>query len=447
MTGPEVHSRLRRFLAPRLSTTDVDDLEAVLRDLGVYDFPELPTGLYSAVREPDPVTGYQHTWLRDTVHIVHARWELGETDAVERAVSALLDWIDVQAPRFDAAIAGISDVSDPMQRPHVRFDGLTLREVDQWWPHAQNDAWGYVLWLVARAMLAGITPFDARAVGALARIARYLGAVEYWRDADSGHWEEYRRVSASSVGAALAGLRAFAGLVRSPRIADEPELRAALADADLSTTSLDVLVAKGRTTLEAILPAECVAPDDPSLARATDAALLFLVHPLFVAPPAMTGRVVADVRAKLEGPWGVRRYVGDSYWCADYTSLLDAEKRTAGFGEDISDRDRALIPGTEAQWCLFDPVLSCIYARRFLATRDAEDAATQIRHLQRALRQITHDDDPAGAGLCPEAYWVPDGERPEHRVVNENTPLLWTQALLVQAVAALRTTVAALDAT
>lgn len=446
MSGPRVHSQLERFLAPRLSLSDVDDLEATLREFGVYDFPTLPTGLFSAVREPDPVTGYQHTWLRDTVHIAHALWELGENDAVGRCVESIFTWIDVQRPRFDAVIAGEVDAADPMQRPHVRFDGRTLTEVEQWWPHAQNDAWGYVLWLGTRAMLGGLVPFDGRGVGALALVARYLAAVEYWRDADSGHWEEYRRVTASSVGAALAGLRSFAGLARSPRLADDPSLGGILDDLGLSATTLDVLVTKGRGAVESILPAESVGNDDAAHDRDVDAAQLFLIHPLFIAPPAATGRIVDAVRRQLMGPWGIRRYVGDSYWCADYATLLDETRRTAGFGEDISDRDRALLPGTEAQWCLFDPVVSSIFARRFLATRDANDAAAQIHHLQRALRQITHDDDPLGGGLCPEAYWVPDGGDPETRVVNENTPLLWAQAMLVQAVAALRTTVAALDA-
>ncbi len=445
MTGPEVHPELERFTAPRLSLDDVDALEETLRRFGVYDFPALPTGLFSAVREPDPVTGYQHTWLRDSVHITNALWELDEIDAVRAATNAIFRWIDVQRDRFESAIAGRSDLRDPMQRPHIRFDGRTLTAVDQWWPHAQNDAWGYALWLGARAMLSGILTFDARHLGALALVARYLGAIEYWHDEDSGHWEEYRRVNASSVGAALAGVRGLAGLSRSPRVTKEPALEAALKAEGMSVTSLDVLVTKGRQALEALLPNESMGNADPSLDRTADAALLFLIHPLFVAPPPMIGRIVDAVRSELSGPWGIRRYNGDSYWCADYATLLDENQRTAGFGEDIADRDRALIPGTEAQWCLFDPVLSSIFGRRFLATHDPHDAAAQLQHLQRSLRQITCATPERAGGACPEAYWVPDGSAPEKRVANENTPLLWTQAMLVQAVAAVRTTVSVLD--
>ena len=40
-----------------------------------------------------------------------------------------------------------------MQRPHIRFRGAELADIDDWWPHAQNDALGYALWFLSRAAL------------------------------------------------------------------------------------------------------------------------------------------------------------------------------------------------------------------------------------------------------------------------------------------------------
>ena len=35
----------------------------------------------------------------------------------------------------------------------------------------------------------------------------YFQAIRYWQDEDSGHWEERRKIEASSIGAVVAGLR------------------------------------------------------------------------------------------------------------------------------------------------------------------------------------------------------------------------------------------------
>jgi hypothetical protein len=47
--------------------------------------------------------------------------------------------------RFEAVVVGRADSSFPMNRPAVRFDGLTLSELATPWPHAQSDALGYFL--------------------------------------------------------------------------------------------------------------------------------------------------------------------------------------------------------------------------------------------------------------------------------------------------------------
>src|SRR5258708_35184341 len=115
----------------------------------------------------------------------------------------------------------------------------------------------------------------------------------------------------------------------------------------------------GREVLDAYLPFE--SPPE----RKADAALLFLIFPFQVVTDVkMQDKILALVRARVMGPCGIRRYVGDSYYCQDYDKWLPLSEQTADFSQNMSFRDELLVPGQEAQWCLFDPLLSAIYAQR-----------------------------------------------------------------------------------
>ncbi len=436
LTGVVVHNaRVAPLLRERYGARELDVLEALLAGWRVLELPALANGLYAAVARPAQgtgCTGYGHTWVRDTVHVAHVAWERGDVGQASRAARSLLGWFALQAPRFEAVIRGEADAQDPLQRPHVRFVGLTLQESPEWWPHAQNDALGYGLWFLARAALAGLLPADAATGTVLLRFPRYLRAIDYVRDRDSGHWEEHRKVNASSIGTVVAGLVALRGLLRA-----RPEL----ARAD-GAALVPGLLDEGRAALAALLPDESRGNADPRLDRRADAALIFLLHPLRVVTGDAAEAVLARVRSDLQGPHGIRRYVGDSYWCAGYKRLVPESVRSAGFGDDLGARDALLIPGTEAQWCLFDPYLSCLHGWRFLATRDPRQRELQAFHWNRALGQLTGADCPLGEGLSPEAWYQPDAAHPERREPNDDTPLLWVQAGLISALGALRNTAA-----
>jgi len=440
---PIRNARLAALLAEPLTQRSLDALEAQLQVFGVLTLPALENGLYAAVpraHASNAYTGYGNTWVRDTVQIAQAAWDSGQVGSAAATARALATWFSRQAPRFEACIAGTADVSDPMQRPHIRFRGASLEELPEWWPHAQNDALGYALWFLARAALSGLLPLDAFTGPVLLRFPRYFAAIRYWQDRDSGHWEEARKLECSSVGAVVAGLLALRGLLRS-----RSELLdlGARSSPPVTPALLDELLAAGRAHLARVLPRESQGEPDPTLDRDTDAALLFLVHPLRVVDDAMAARICDDVRARLLGVHGIRRYAGDSYWMADYARLFDEQTRTSGFEDDVGARDRHLLPGTEAQWCLFDPVLSVIHGWRFLASRDPRERELQEWHLLRSLGQITGDDCALGPGLCPEAYCMPDSREPGRWIANDDTPLLWTQACVVSALGAARRTLAA----
>jgi phosphorylase kinase alpha/beta subunit len=434
--GLIVHNRrLLPLLREPVTDADLDSIEALLGGWGVEHLPARANGLYSAVsrRLPGvPETGYDKVWVRDCVHVAQCAWERGEVGAAAQTARTLLTWFVRQADRFEGCIDGGADRDDPMQRPHVRFDGDTLSEIDVWWPHAQNDALGYGLWFCARAALAGLLPLNEQGAAAMLRFPRYFAAMRYWEDEDSGHWEEHRKLNASSVGTVLAGLLALRGLVRS-----RPELLSTARGQSLELPDLDQLIASGRSTLDRLLPSESVARDG-TLVRDTDAALLFLIHPLRVVRGEMADRILERVRRDLVGPIGVKRYVGDSYWMADYKTLYDEATRTAGFGPDLASRDAQLKPGTEAQWCLFDPVLSVIHGWRYLASRDPAELSLQVHHFHRALAQVTGADCRLGEGLCPEAYYLPDSTDTGSWEPNDDTPLLWVSAYLGAALRGVR---------
>lgn len=174
------------------------------------------------------------------------------------------------------------------------------------------------------------------------------------------------------------------------------------------------LIAKGRERLEATLPFE--SPPE----RSADSALLFLIHPLRVLRTReMEDAVLNLVQTQLKGEIGIKRYVGDSYFCQDYDKWFAPEEMSADFSERLDLRDAHLQPGCEAQWCIFDPLLSVIYGHRFLS--DHSDIASfqkQVHYFNRSLAQLTAD------GKCPELYFLKNGRY----IPNGHTPLAWTQA-------------------
>jgi phosphorylase kinase alpha/beta subunit len=257
----------------------------------------------------------------------------------------------------------------------------------------------------------------------------YLDAIRFWEDPDSGHWEEPPKVSASSIGTVVAGLRQMKLLVQEHGTAEEDSVR------------LDRLIEHGVAALQRILP--CEAREPQSLYRRYDAALLFLLYPLEVEEvlDQHADTILADVTTRLQGEHGIRRYLGDSYWFADYKAKLPAQLRTADLSASTALRDAHLRPGEEAQWCLFDPLLSVIHGRRAArqlkhqeVTHAEESRRLQVHHLNRALGQLTGGGEHGIELRCPEAYYLCEGRY----VPNDHTPLLWTQANLWLALHELR---------
>ena len=287
-----------------------------------------------------------------------------------------------------------------MERSHIRFDGQTLGELAQTWSHAQNDALGYFLWFYCKLTTEGLIKPQHDDLKMLAVFPVYFEAIRYWQDEDSGHWEETRKIEASSIGVVVVGLKLLKQVLAEPSLASSCKYKGRL----INRQFIDELIAKGIASLNHILPAECIQPAPKK--RQYDAALLFLIYPLEIVEEAMADQILNDVITHLQGDYGVKRYLGDSFWAADYKQKLAPDAWTVDFSEDLSARNALLKAGQEAQWCIFDPIISVIYGCKFQKTRHKSFLDRQILYLNRSLGQLTGEDCPFGEFKCPELYYL-----------------------------------------
>ncbi|BFU96427.1 MAG: conserved protein of unknown function [Nitrospira sp.] len=419
------------YMSDRYDPESLRRLKRFLEREGVFTFRPLRTHLFPAavVDRFNRHSGYHHVWVRDNVHVSHALYVHGDVRAAGRCLSALMGFFSRHRRRFERIIGGESTPADIMSRPHVRFDGATLRESRETWAHAQNDALGYFLWMYCLLACRGVLKPTLSEVEVLGLFARYFDAIRYWTDEDCGHWEEERKIEASSIGVVVAGLAKLREFLSTGKHRREA--------AGLSDAELRVLEGCGRAQLRKILPHECI-QKAPAKKRRTDAALLFLVYPLDVVGQAMGKRILTDIAEQLEGAYGIKRYVGDSYWAADYKEKLSPSQRTVDFSDTVGMRNKLLSPGEEAQWCLFDSVMSAAYGRRFQHTRRQADREYQTYYFNRALGQLTESSPGIPAFRCPEAYYLSRGRY----VANDHTPLIWAHANLLVAMKLMETNLA-----
>ncbi len=392
-----------------------------LNRAGTFRFAQCANGLFPAASlggRRDLITGYQNVWVRDNCYVAHAHYVMGRRAVALKNVRALAAFFKAQKDRFAKVIGGGADIDEPMNRPHIRFD-CNGRELKQNWSHAQNDALGYFLWFYCRLIMDGQMRPAAIDFELLASFPLYFHSIRFWSDADSGHWEEHRKVQASSIGVVTAALRMLRLTMKRLQLEECLQFGARGVDQSL----VDNLISRGLQALANILPSECV---QRGLHRRYDAALLFLIYPMDIVSRQMGDQILQDVTGHLQGDYGIRRYPGDSYWAADYKERLSVKKRGMRYHLDSLQRNELFKGAEEAQWCLFDPIVSIIYGRKYRQSGNRRDLDLQTAYLNRCLGQITDAGDHGGAYQCPELYY----SRAGRYVTNENTPLLWTQANL-----------------
>ncbi len=405
-------SLLKHLIAEEYTEESLAKIKELLETYRTHEIRPVANGLFAASAGVgvDSVTGYQNVWVRDNVMVANSFRLRGQTTIAVECMQGLKRFFEKELPRFQDIIGDRTrELKESVQRrPHIRFTAQTLGEMPVEWSHAQNDALGLALWF--RFVLANngampVTPEDSRVFGVF---PEYFEAIEYWQDKDSGSWEEARKVNCSSIGAVVAGLEEMLRHKQSTcKGSGSPSCAT-------QTKKLEVLIAKGRKALDAKLPFE--SPPE----RMVDSALLSLIYPLGAVRDRGTQDAILNlVQARLKGEVGIKRYVGDSYFCQDYDEWFPPDQRSTNFSARMDFRDAHLQPNCEAQWCIFDPVLSIVYGQRFLADRsDLDSFRRQVHYFNRSLAQLSAD------GQCPELYFLKNGRY----ISNTHTPLAWNQA-------------------
>jgi hypothetical protein len=383
---------LRHLIADAYSPQSLSQIKQVLAERGSHRISPVANGLFAASssQAPDSLTGYQNVWVRDNVIVADSFLRRGQSAPAIACVRGLSKFFAAQLPRFREIAA------DPTRLLQ------TLAELPEKWTHVQNDALGQALWFRFLLANTNVLPISASDYEIFRIFPDYFAAIEYWPDPDSGAWEEGRKVNNSSVGAVVAGLEEMR----------KHHVSRAVTSADAE--KLPQLIATGRESLDSTLPFE--SPPE----RLVDCALLSLIHPLGVVQTReMEDAILNLVQARLKGAVGIKRYAGDSYFCQDYDRWFPPGQMSNACSEILEFRDAHLRPNCDAQWCLFDPLLSIIYGQRFLANRsDRASFDKQVQYFNRSLAQLTPAAD------CPELYFLKHGRY----IANVHAPLAWTQA-------------------
>lgn len=276
--------------------------QLIKRHLSILKSLQEKTGLFIASKKGSS-TGYDKSWLRDNFYETIAFEIIGDWKTVENTYRAILDVFLKHEEKIDWAIA--EKPKEAYKRIHARFHPETFNEFWEEWGNKQNDAVGCILFRIGeletnskRSILK--TKDHIRIVN---KLVKYLEAIEYWLDPDSGIWEEGEEVHASSIGACIAGLKSVA---RLPHI-EVPK----------------ILIHKGEKALNSLLPRE-------SARKFVDLALLSLIWPYDVVTEAERDTILENVEYHLRRERGIVRYKGDRYYNRNEDGVSEEAEWTFG---------------------------------------------------------------------------------------------------------------------
>lgn len=335
----------------------------IKQHLEILESLKYSSGLFAASKKDAP-TGYDKAWLRDNFYECLAFEVVGDIETIHQTYRAILDIFKKHEYKIDYAISQKPEHTH--QYIHPRYNPETFDEYWEEWGNKQNDSIGCILFKIGELEKKhpGLMALDDDDKRVLQKLVWYLSTLEYWHDLDSGMWEENQEVHASSVGACVAGLEMI-------RYVD-------------GITVPGELLAKGRETLQSILPRE-------SEHKFVDLALLSLIWPYHVVDDAEAKVVIENVEYHLLKERGVIRYKGDHYY----------NKNPDGWSE-------------EAEWTFGLSWLAIIY-------HQLGNEVKAKYFLDEARKTVTKD------GLIPELYL---SHSTKH---NDNTPLGWSESLFIVA--------------
>ncbi len=342
--------------------------DLIARHIGILRTLQSEKGLFLASAQ-GVSTGYDKAWLRDNFYTALAFEYAGDWETVHRTYRAILG-ILLQHEEKIVYAATVERPTQTYQYIHARYNPETFDEYWEEWGNKQTDAVGAILWKIADLEEKGKSVFESEEEKRIVqRLVDYLAAIEYWHDTDSGMWEEWEELHASSIAAALAGLKKVRDLSnKGITLATVPEH----------------LIENGENALRLLLPRE-------SKDKFVDLSLLSLLYPYEVVSPEDADIILKNVEYHLVKRRGLIRYKGDKYY----------NKNEDRWSE-------------EAEWVFGFSWLSIIYSRR----GEKEKAE---HYLEKTKECLTPE------GMLPELYYS-NTDTP-----NENIPLGWTESLFVVA--------------
>src|SRR5215510_10382336 len=202
------NEKLLPYMTDQYNPVRLRQLRRFLDCHGTFKLAPLRTHLFPAaiVTCSTSQSGYHHVWVRDNVLVSHALYVAGHVRVAAQIMCALMQFFARHRRRFEDIIHGRVTGADPMSRPHVRFNGVTLQESRETWAHAQNHALGIFLWMYCTLACEGLLKPSRDEMETLTLFPRYFETIRYWVDEDSGYWEEGRKIGASSIGVVVGGL-------------------------------------------------------------------------------------------------------------------------------------------------------------------------------------------------------------------------------------------------
>jgi len=294
--------------------------ELIEKHLKILKSLQVKSGLFLASSEGIS-TGYDKPWLRDNFYETIAFEVIGDWKTVEKTYRAILNIFLKHEEKIDWAIK--EKPKESYKYIHARFHPETFDEFWESWGNKQNDAVGCILFRIGelennqkRSILK--TKDHVRIIN---KLVKYLDAIEYWHDEDSGMWEEGEELHASSVGACVAGLRSVSKL---------PHIEVPIS-----------LIRKGEKALDALLPRE-------SGQKFVDLALLSLIWPYNVVNEEQRDEILENIEYHLLRERGVVRYKGDRYFNKNEDEVSEEAEWTFGLSwlaiiyEKMGEKDKAL---------------------------------------------------------------------------------------------------------
>ncbi|CAJ0601597.1 unnamed protein product [Cylicocyclus nassatus] len=369
--------------------TKIDHIYSITQNL-ILDYQSVTTGLFPRYSR-DRDVGY----VKDSIYCALACWacsiaykrlddERGrQTELRQSAVKTmrgiLFCWMQ-QSAKLDAFKSNIS----PENALHARFDlhsGMTLnRPHEQQYGHMQMDLVAlYILALVEMIASGAKVIYTHHEVNFVQNLVFYIERT--YRTPDFGMWERGTRYNngkpelhASSLGMVKAALEAINGF----NLYGSTGNSASVIYVDIDGHN------RNRTTFETILPRE-------SNSKNTDAALLMTVGwPAFAShDESLIEKTVSKCIRKLEGRYGIRRFLRDGYRC-------ELEDNTRAYYEE---HETSRFDGIECQFPMF-------FAYLALTAHYRGDQENANKYFDKFQAVLVNDDNVPGGLIVPECYCV-----------------------------------------